>query len=131
MTILFIGQSPSKKNFDANIAFHGTQSFKTLLNWIDKAGLEYFDCKFINAATAVDSKEPTEADLGLLQATILKQPWDTKIVAVGKVAAWSLRKIGITDFLELPHPSGLNRQLNDKEYVEKKIGELRDYVYSV
>jgi uracil-DNA glycosylase len=129
MRILFVGQSPSKRNFDSNIAFHGTQSFKTLINWIDKARLDYFDCVFVNACTAVDAKEPTESDIALLRETVKRQPWDTKVVAVGKVAAWALRSAGIENYLELPHPSGLNRQLNDKEFVAKKVEELRDFCY--
>jgi uracil-DNA glycosylase len=30
----------------------------------------------------------------------------------------------------MPHPSGLNRQLNDKEFVEEKIKGLANYLAS-
>ena len=37
--IYFIGDKPSKKNIDKNVAFVGTRSYKTLLDWIYRMNL--------------------------------------------------------------------------------------------
>ena len=37
-----------------------------------------------------------------------------------------LSKIGVEHF-KLPHPSGLNRKLNDKKYVNKVLKECYEY----
>jgi len=49
-----------------------------------------------------------------------------KIVGLGKIAAKALSMSNI-DFFEAPHPSGLNRKLNDQEYVEDMIESLKEY----
>jgi uracil-DNA glycosylase len=52
-----------------------------------------------------------------------------KIVALGKVSAKALTLLGI-HFYEMPHPSGLNRQLNDISFIEEKINGLKTYILS-
>ena len=37
--IYFIGDKPSKNNIDSTVAFVGTRSYKTLLDWIYKMNL--------------------------------------------------------------------------------------------
>ena len=32
------------------------------------------------------------------------------------------------DYFAMPHPSGLNRQLNDPEFIEEKIKRLIEYM---
>lgn len=46
-----------------------------------------------------------------------------KIVALGKTASVALTLLHV-DFFEMPHPSGRNRLLNNKDYISKKINEL-------
>lgn len=52
-----------------------------------------------------------------------------KVIALGNVASNSLKKLNI-DHFKMPHPSGLNRQLNDKEFEKKKIKECYNYLYT-
>ena len=47
------------------------------------------------------------------------------IIAFGKTAAKAITQLGI-QFHEMPHPSGLNRKLNDKAYVAEKLKGLED-----
>lgn len=49
-----------------------------------------------------------------------------RIVALGKTAEKALTLLGIPHFA-MPHPSGRNRQLNDPEYLSKKIKGLQNY----
>ena len=50
-----------------------------------------------------------------------------KIVALGKTAEKALTLLQLSHFT-MPHPSGLNRQLNDKNYVQEKLKGLKDYL---
>lgn len=50
-----------------------------------------------------------------------------RVIALGKTAEYGCQILGIP-FLAMPHPSGLNRQLNDKEFVARKIEELRKFI---
>jgi uracil-DNA glycosylase len=50
-----------------------------------------------------------------------------RIVALGKTAEYGCR-ISRLDFISMPHPSGLNRQLNDPKFVADKIEELRKFI---
>ena len=52
-----------------------------------------------------------------------------KVIALGNVASNSLKKLNI-DHFKMPHPSGLNRQLNDKEFEKTKIKECYNYLYT-
>ena len=49
-----------------------------------------------------------------------------RLVALGKSAANTLKSLGLR-FFEMPHPSGKNFKLNDKDYVASRIQSLQDY----
>jgi len=49
-----------------------------------------------------------------------------KVIALGNIASEALTKIGVKHF-KLPHPSGLNRKLNDKNYINKVLKECKEY----
>lgn len=49
-----------------------------------------------------------------------------RLVALGKAAAQTLTKLKLS-FLEMPHPSGCNRKLNDKKCVEEQISKLKEF----
>ena len=51
----------------------------------------------------------------------------TKIVALGNTAVKALTLLR-ADFYQMPHPSGRNRQLNDKLFVEERIKGLIDFI---
>tara|TARA_B100000287_G_scaffold215852_1_gene203601 strand:- start:1126 stop:1500 length:375 start_codon:yes stop_codon:yes gene_type:complete len=51
----------------------------------------------------------------------------SKVIALGNIASEALTKIKV-DHFKLPHPSGLNRQLNDKTYVSKVLKDCNKYV---
>lgn len=50
-----------------------------------------------------------------------------KIIALGGLVSGVLSKLGI-DHFTLPHPSPLNRQINDSAFIEKKLDECRNYL---
>ena len=48
------------------------------------------------------------------------------VIAQNPGPGQALAKININHF-KLPHPSGLNRKLNDKVYVQKILSECKEY----
>lgn len=51
----------------------------------------------------------------------------TKVIAWGPSVSKHLSKMGVVHFM-LPHPSPLNRQINDQKYIMSKLDECREYL---
>ena len=113
--LLIVGQNPSsakkaKKN----------DSLDRLLDWCTAWKLDEWD--FMNC-----SDEP--GDKYIIDFDRLKdagQQFD-KIIALGNVASNALKKVGV-DHFKMPHPSPLNRQLNDKQFEKTMIEECYNYI---
>jgi len=112
--IYFIGDKPSKCNVDPRIAFVGTNSYKILLEWIHRMNLSINNIELYNATTFVDE----------IQDRIEE---DDQIIALGVAASELLLEHNIPH-LKIPHPSGLNRSLNDARFVNKFLKECKTYV---
>lgn len=104
--IVIIGDRSSKHNLDKNVPFVGTKSFKTLQAWIK--ALELQDYQIYNAYTEHGT------------ANIL--PSEGIFIALGANASKALK--GRQHF-KLPHPSGLNRKLNNKIWLQQQLEACR------
>lgn len=51
----------------------------------------------------------------------------TKVIAWGPSVSKYLTKMGVEHFV-LPHPSPLNRQINDKDFINRKLDECKEYL---
>lgn len=51
-----------------------------------------------------------------------------KVVALGGFPSRALSELGINHHV-LPHPSGLNRNLNDKEYERLRVKMCKEYIH--
>lgn len=112
--VVIVGDAPSSKNVNANIAFVGAKCFNTVVSWIKHLSPDYYVC--------VNSDD----DNNLSNIQSLAQD-NFKIVALGNNAAGRLASKKI-NFFKMPHPSGLNRQLNDKDYIDKVLKDCYAYV---
>ena len=122
--VYFIADKPTKGNVSQEIPLVGTQSYKTLLEWIGEMDIDITRVRLYN-----QTDEPFSnmmAKVSLNKAISLKQ---ICVIALGQKAANYLKKAGINNFFILPHPSGRNRLLNDKAFVRMKLGACRQYVY--
>jgi uracil-DNA glycosylase len=104
----------------------------TLLEWCDhvylQAGVK-FHANVSNIKTPGNrplNRQEIDAGMDQLIARINAGQY-THIVALGKVATKALQERKVS-FLSMPHPSGLNRKLNDSKYVERCLDRLRSYV---
>ena len=116
--IYFIGDKPSKCNIDPQVAFVGTRSYKTLLEWIHRMNLSINNICLFNADDFIRKVNKDE--------TLIIHEHD-QIVALGREASNALDK-AILPHLRIPHPSGLNRKLNDPREVNRFLKECKEYV---
>jgi uracil-DNA glycosylase len=68
-----------------------------------------------------------KACLGRLHNNIHVEIVPDKVIALGRTAEKALTLLRL-DFYAMPHPSGLNRKLNDPKYIEEKIKGLISYL---
>lgn len=114
--VAFVGQNPSAK------AAKNGNTFPRLNDWVNKLGLDTFT--FMNAYPHPGKCRVSDVNLDNLRKALYKFP---KVVALGNFAAEALTKAGIHHF-KLPHPSPLNRQINDDRFINSKLDECREYL---
>lgn len=112
--VLFVGDRPSRLNKDPEVAFIGSRSEKVLKNWIDF--LNPKEASLINSHTSIL----------MLRIEVYSNLGDT-VVALGNVASQRLTKAGIPHF-KLPHPSGRNRKLNNKKFIDSELKKCQTYL---
>lgn len=134
--IVFIGSNPSIKSSKLTPFWNDTKSAKILRSWLEQLKDSDSELFFYNV-----SDQPTENNRPLkiseikenLQslknklAIFSEHKMEIKVVALGKTAEKALTLLRIPH-IAMPHPSGLNRKLNDKAYVQEKIDALIKYV---
>lgn len=133
--VLFVGSNPSTKSPDET-AFHPlTKSRSVIDSWIYKFKFPgNHDISFTNIYPhkKADNKPLTMREIrGHLPETrkFLDHYRDYKIIALGKTSAKILNMLDV-NFFEAPHPSGLNRKLNDKDFVRDMINRLEQFIMS-
>ena len=110
MRIIVIGQSPNKRYI---VGKNG--SIARLTRWLDSINIKQF------SFTNLSISNGPEIDRIVTEC----QGYD-KIITIGKIAHNALNKINLEHF-SLPHPSGLNRQINNKEFINDKLKSLQVY----
>lgn len=130
LTILLLGSNPSTASPNNNAFDPTTKSGKIVAEWLKKSEITAQVWTTNVSAHKTQKNKPLTVEqikesLPSLEHSISVMRPD-KIIAFGKTAARALTLLGKT-FYEMPHPSGLNRQLNNKEFVEGKIKGLKEY----
>jgi hypothetical protein len=128
--VLVIGMNPSKI---PAIDLRYNRFQRTLILWLNYTWT--FNYSFVNVHHTPGDFSPTEGDLLFLKKTIeyhleLNQE-GARVMVMGKLASNVVRRL-VPDltFFESPHPSGLNRKLNDKKYVKCFLEQLDNYINS-
>lgn len=111
--VVFVGDEPSKLNINSDIPFVGAKCFPKLVQWIKYIDPDYYLC--VNSVK--------DSDLSLIKDL---HNSNFKVIALGQKASIRLVKMRIGHFV-LPHPSGLNRLLNDKEKVAKTLSAAKAF----
>ncbi len=132
MKLLIMAQNPKKKINVLN-PMKGTRSWTLLEQWLTEAGIPLSDVKIQNTFQAVGSRKlstkgklkqggwikeligaPVIVCLGALARSALVE---TRTMYYPQIATW--------DHFFIPHPSGLNRVLNNPEEHLKAVETLR------
>lgn len=110
-------------------AFQGAACEPTLRQWIsfimdisvlEQEVLEFWDSKIqFHIINTTDGNFDWVVDL-------MRTPHN-RIIALGNVASDALNKKNAVHF-KLPHPSGRNRQLNDKAYVQSQLEAAKKFI---
>ena len=127
LDVLIVGLNPSTSSPDTSALHPSTGSRKRVDEWFLDMSINVAFTNVIDSYTS-SNKAPTAKEIKeALPALKYKVEGHTKIIALGRVAAKALRSISV-DFLEVPHPSGLNRFWNDRDQSRIMINRIRAYV---
>jgi hypothetical protein len=115
MRVVFVGDRPSRLNYDPETAFVGTPSFTNLCKWIAK--MHVTDFVMVNSYSHGD----------VVNICVQKNSGERKFVALGNKASERLKDMDIEHF-KLPHPSPRNRKLNNKKLIDSELRKCYDYL---
>lgn len=128
MKIVFVGSNPSRASIDETAFHKSTRSSEILYQWIRTIeGTK----EFLNVSS-IKTQNNRPLKLSEIKSSLpelarrLQEIRADHIVALGKTATKALTLLG-ERFFEMPHPSGMNRKLNDKVYMQQKIKELVEH----
>lgn len=116
MRVLVVGMNPSALPATMSV------SVKRLYDWADRLGIGVFS--FVNAWHSPGDVRKQELDLDFLRGSVTGHE---KVVALGVAASRALSRAGINHHM-LPHPSGLNRILNDPEAVDRALSSCASFL---
>lgn len=126
MKVLLVGANPSRHN-KTEEAFIGSRSGKTLQLWLEY--MEISDYTLLNASDRIlKPKERLRIGDFKLERLLIASKKHDEIIALGGDAAKACDLLQLKFHL-LPHPSGLNRQNNDKKLVKLKLDELKKVLW--
>lgn len=119
MKVLVVGMCPSHKPTLGN---KRNATFKKLESWMDKLKIKHFS--FVN--TFDHPADPSMKKVDYHRLSSLCDEY-VHVIALGGFVSNVLDKIGV-DHCKMPHPSPLNRQLNDKAYEKQVLKQCKEYL---
>lgn len=103
-----------------NFVAHST--IGRLYHWMSKIGAPIFS--FCNVAEKTGVVRLSDVDLERVRT--MTAGYD-RVIALGNFPSKVLNRLGVGHF-RLPHPSGLNRQLNDPNFIVMELERCGDYL---
>jgi len=115
-SLIIVGLNPSKSR-----AIKNGSALRRLHEWADYLNLSIFSFTNLSDDPHWDFKFKS-LDKDFIVQSISGYGI---IVALGSQVHDTLKRLGIDSF-KLPHPSPLNRQINDPVYIHSKLDELKE-----
>lgn len=116
-SILILGINPSSGKPNKTSA-----TIKRLNRWVD-----FLDVKYYSFTNVIHSTGKYTSDLVDFESLTKFTINADKIIALGPFVSKSLNRAQIKHFT-LPHPSPLNRQLNDRNYELMRLNQCKKYL---
>lgn len=113
--VLIIGMNPSMKRLKS-------PTLKVVDQWATAWGLDYYSFDNIYGHPGSFSLKDIRREEILEQVR-----GHDRIVVLGSKVSDILRLMGVEHF-KMPHPSGLNRQMNNKPFIEEQIRLCKEYL---
>lgn len=113
--ILFVGDKPSKRMKQGAEPFVGAACERRLQQWIHQLDVGHY-----YIVNSVNPEHILTINLWIVLGAA--------IVALGNNAS---KALGQNAHFKLPHPSGRNRQINDKEFIEMRLLQCKEYITKV
>lgn len=129
--MLILGRNPSKHNTSRYTPFVGTKSNDTLQRWLKYLTIDtevevlFKNCSYDLNATFTTYNTQRYA-IEVIDYCI-ENDIDS-IICLGNDVEKVCEVINCMPYFKLPHPSGLNRQNNDKKYIESRLSECREWL---
>ena len=117
--VIVVGMCPSHKPLLGNKT---NASLRKLHSWMDSLNVYHYS--FINTFDYPANPRISNVDFSVLEKACLGY---NKILALGGFVSDVLNRIEVEHF-SLPHPSPLNRLLNDKKYEDKILKQCKEYL---
>jgi hypothetical protein len=118
--VIIVGINPSSGKPNKTSA-----TIKRLNSWVNTLGIDYYS--FTNV---IHQPGPYKDSLVDKESLLCYIKGYKKVIALGPFVSKTLNSISVEHYT-LPHPSPLNRQLNDKEYEVMKLKECKKFMESV
>jgi len=116
--VIVVGQSPSRTNTPSS---NGT--YAIVQAWMTSACV--YSWSFTNVIEEEGGDRIKQVDFDALRERV--KPWIGKrVIALGNLASEALTRLNI-DHLQVLHPSGLNRQLNNFDNRLEQIRKIHNY----
>lgn len=116
MTVLVIGLNPGRVG-----KIQGS-ALSRLFYWMSRCDVQYFS--FINLSQQPGKFDHSTADIDLISS--LAKNYD-RVITLGAIVDSVMTKCGV-EHMAMPHPSGLNRLLNDRDFECRMITECREWL---
>jgi hypothetical protein len=119
MKVVVVGQNPAILKTERR-----SGSLVTLYRWLDILNIR--QVSFCNVYEYPGKFSVKDVNLDQLRTYVESY---NKVITLGTIPDRILTDLGIHHFA-LPHPSGLNRRLNDKAFVREELSRCREYLRS-
>ena len=125
--VLLVGSNPSVRSPDTS-AFHPhTRSRKIIDKWFRDIPVDLHFTNIHNHPTP-NNRPLRASEINQNKSRILEECSDFDyVIGLGNTASDALKKIRVSHF-KCPHPSGMNRVLNNAKYVDDLVDRLKNFL---
>lgn len=105
-------------------------SIRRFESWCETIGIKSYPFMNMSSDPNWDFRWKTLSEKDKENLCTKLDGYDSIICWGNKVESY-IKRLGYNNFFTIPHPSGLNRKLNDKQYVNRKLFECGNFIRNI